>query len=99
MHLLFTVTARPLLNSAVHHQSCAVMDANNLLHGSDQRLCGTAGNSGVGKSAAMQNMLQQQSRQGVILPTCLTFSAQTTSLATQEMIEAKVERRHRNRQE
>ncbi len=46
----------------------------------------------------MHNMLQQQSQSGVILPTCLTFSAQTTSLATQEMIEAKVERRHKNRQ-
>ena len=45
----------------------------------------------------MQNMLHQQSQQGGLLPTTLTFSAQTTSIATQEMIEAKLERRHRNR--
>lgn len=58
-----------------------------------------AGDSGVGKSAAMQNMLQQQSRQGAFLPMTMTFSAQTTSVATQEIIEAKLERRHRNRHE
>ena len=98
-HLLYTDTARSLLDSAVHHQNWAVIEAKDLMRSSEQRLCDTAGNSGVGKSAAMQNILQQQSRQGVILPVCLTFSAQTTSLATQEMIEAKVERRHRNRQE
>ncbi len=46
----------------------------------------------------MQNMLHQQSQQGGLLPTTVTFSAQTTSTATQEMIEAKLERRHRNRQ-
>ncbi|KAL3130872.1 hypothetical protein ABBQ38_000201 [Trebouxia sp. C0009 RCD-2024] len=57
------------------------------------------GNSGVGKSAVMQHMLQQQSQAGVLLPTTLTFSAQTTSVATQDMIEAKLERRHRNRQD
>lgn len=57
-----------------------------------------AGNSGVGKSAVMQHMLQQQSQSGTLLPTTLTFSAQTTSIATQEMMEAKLERRHRNRQ-
>ena len=58
-----------------------------------------AGGSGVGKSAVMQHMLQQQSQTGAILPTTLTLSAQTTSIATQERIEARLERRHRNRQE
>lgn len=53
----------------------------------------------MGKSAVMQHMLQQQSQAGVLLPTTLTFSAQTTSVATQDMIEAKLERRHRNRQD
>ena len=58
-----------------------------------------AGNSGVGKSAVMHQMLQQQSQADGLLATTLTFSAQTTSVATQDIIEAKLERRHRNRQD
>ena len=45
----------------------------------------------------MLNMLQQQGQQGNLVPITYTLSAQTTSIATQEMIEAKLERRHRNR--
>ena len=56
-----------------------------------------AGSSGVGKSAVMQHTLQQQVKADAILPTTCTFSAQTTTTATQQLIEAKLERRHRNR--
>ena len=51
----------------------------------------------MGKTAVMQHVLQHHSLQGSLLPCTLTFSAQTTSTATQEMIEAKLERRNRNR--
>ena len=82
---------------AVYHTQCGKTNtASRTLY--NAYLPDLAGSSGVGKSAVMQHTLQQQGQGGVLLPSALTFSAQTTSIATQTMIEAKLERRHRNRQ-
>ena len=51
------------------------------------------GDTGVGKSVIVQNTLSSISEPRGIVPVHLNFSAQTSSLATQQSIEAKLEKK------
>lgn len=53
------------------------------------------GNSGVGKSAIIANLLSQQKEKGTLQPIVINMSAQTTSLRTQQSIEDKLEKKKR----
>ena len=77
--------------------SLGVSDAHCTRSQSDSTLAVVVGAAGVGKTAVLMHTLQQQAKSGTLLPHTLTFSAQTTSAATQGMIEASLEKRQKNR--
>ncbi|CRK89849.1 CLUMA_CG003435, isoform A [Clunio marinus] len=51
------------------------------------------GETGVGKSVIAKQILTKLLKEGSIIPVVLNFSAQTSSTRTQEMIEARLEKR------
>ena len=53
------------------------------------------GNSGVGKSVVIANLLSQLKEKGGLLPININMSAQTTSLKTQFGIQEKLEKKKR----
>ena len=57
-----------------------------------------AGGTGVGKTALVHSVLRQQDAGGQAVPVMLHFSAQTTSAAAQQIIEARLEKQRKNRQ-
>ncbi|KAJ3105519.1 Dynein heavy chain 6, axonemal [Phlyctochytrium planicorne] len=54
------------------------------------------GNTGVGKSIIIQDLLNRSSKQKGYVPITLNFSAQTNSLQTQQIIELKLEKKRKN---
>ncbi|KAI8850637.1 hypothetical protein BC829DRAFT_441991 [Chytridium lagenaria] len=54
------------------------------------------GNTGVGKSIIVQDLLNRCSKQNGYIPITLNFSAQTNSLQTQQIIELKLEKKRKN---
>lgn len=55
------------------------------------------GVSGVGKSAIITDLLNRTQGPKNLVPVTVNFSAQTTSLATQELIESKLEKKRKTR--
>ncbi|CAE8588678.1 unnamed protein product [Polarella glacialis] len=53
------------------------------------------GNSGVGKSVNVMNLLESMKEKAAIVPVYMTFSAQTKALETQLTIESKLERKRK----
>lgn len=51
------------------------------------------GETGVGKSVIISSFISEMNTQGEILPVLMNFSAQTSSLRTQNTIESKIERK------
>ncbi|KAI9002652.1 dynein heavy chain and region D6 of dynein motor-domain-containing protein [Gaertneriomyces semiglobifer] len=54
------------------------------------------GNSGVGKSIVVQQLLNRKGKQYGWVPVTLNFSAQTNSAQTQQYLELKLEKRRKN---
>ncbi|KAJ3215607.1 Dynein heavy chain 6, axonemal [Dinochytrium kinnereticum] len=54
------------------------------------------GNTGVGKSIIVQDLLNKSSKQMGYIPITLNFSAQTNSFQTQQIIEVKLEKKRKN---
>ncbi|KAJ3216110.1 Dynein heavy chain 6, axonemal [Dinochytrium kinnereticum] len=54
------------------------------------------GNTGVGKSIIVQDLLNRVSKPRGFVPMVLNFSAQTSSLQTQQIIEIKLEKKRKN---
>ncbi|KAI9363382.1 dynein heavy chain and region D6 of dynein motor-domain-containing protein [Zopfochytrium polystomum] len=54
------------------------------------------GNSGVGKSVIVQDLLNRISKPRGYVPVTLNFSAQTNSAQTQQMMELKLEKKRKN---
>eukprot|EP00163_Fabomonas_tropica_P031149 TRINITY_DN730_c1_g1_i7.p1 TRINITY_DN730_c1_g1~~TRINITY_DN730_c1_g1_i7.p1 ORF type:complete len:4213 (+),score=1156.03 TRINITY_DN730_c1_g1_i7:1002-12641(+) len=61
-----------------------------------QKACLFVGETGVGKSVITQKALADKVEEGDILNICLSFSAQTSSARTQEIIEGKLEKKRKN---
>ena len=55
------------------------------------------GVTGVGKTAIVGDVMSKAEQAGGIVPLNINFSAQTTSLATQEIIESKLEKKRKTR--
>ncbi|KAI9348792.1 dynein heavy chain and region D6 of dynein motor-domain-containing protein [Zopfochytrium polystomum] len=55
-----------------------------------------SGNTGVGKSVIVQDLLSKISRRDGFLPLFLNFSAQTSSAQTQQIMELKLEKKRKN---
>jgi dynein heavy chain len=55
------------------------------------------GLTGVGKSVVAVNCLAQLEEKGSVIPVTMNFSAQTTALQTQEIIESKLEKKGKTR--
>ena len=55
------------------------------------------GLTGVGKSVIAVDCLAQMEKKGVVVPVTLNFSAQTSALRTQEIIESKLEKKGKSR--
>jgi dynein heavy chain len=53
------------------------------------------GSSGVGKSVILSNLLGQMKEMSGVVPSFVTFSAQTNALLTQVQIEAKLEKKRK----
>ncbi|GIQ89858.1 dynein heavy chain 6, axonemal, partial [Kipferlia bialata] len=53
------------------------------------------GVSGTGKSAIIAQLMREMDRDGHIVPIPVNFSAQTSSMRTQEMIEAKLDKKRK----
>ena len=51
----------------------------------------------MGKTALIHSVLRQQDAGGQAVPVMLSFSAQTTSAAAQQIIEARLEKQRKNR--
>ncbi|XP_065162410.1 dynein axonemal heavy chain 6 isoform X2 [Atheta coriaria] len=54
------------------------------------------GGTGVGKSVIAKQVLSKMFESGLFVPITLNFSAQTSSMRTQEILELKLEKRKRN---
>ncbi|KAJ3415371.1 Dynein heavy chain 6, axonemal, partial [Chytridiales sp. JEL 0842] len=54
------------------------------------------GNTGVGKSVIVQDLLNRVSKNKGYVPVALNFSAQTTSAQTQQLMELKLEKKRKN---
>ena len=70
---------------------------HSLLQGIEALPSALAGGTGVGKTALIHSVLHQQDAGGQAVPVMLSFSAQTTSAAAQQIIEARLEKQRRNR--
>ncbi|KAJ3192063.1 Dynein heavy chain 6, axonemal [Irineochytrium annulatum] len=55
-----------------------------------------SGNTGVGKSIIVQDLLSRLSKSHGFLPVVLNFSAQTSSAQTQQILELKLEKKRKN---
>lgn len=56
-----------------------------------------AGVTGVGKSVMLADALNKAAERGTVLPHTLNFSAQTSSLETQMLMESKLEKKRKTR--
>ncbi|KAJ3226918.1 Dynein heavy chain 6, axonemal [Clydaea vesicula] len=54
------------------------------------------GNTGVGKSIIVQDLLNRVSKTNGYMPLVMNFSAQTSSMMTQQIIELKMEKKRKN---
>jgi hypothetical protein len=53
--------------------------------------------TGVGKSVVMADALARAAKRGSLLPATINFSAQTTSLETQLLMEGRLEKKRKTR--
>jgi dynein heavy chain len=54
------------------------------------------GTTGVGKSVIAKDALAQLAARGTVVPVVVNFSAQTSAIRTQEIIESKLEKKRKN---
>jgi hypothetical protein len=72
-------------------QWCQIM---RLMRPCAERLTGV---TGVGKSVMLADALNKAAERGTVLPHTLNFSAQTSSLETQMLMESKLEKKRKTR--